>query len=121
MVIFAKDLPPADIMGKASPYVVVQMKKTESRNKSRVVNDSQNLVWNQTFDFAVEDGLHDMLILEVYDHNTFGKDYMGRCILTLTRVILEGEYKDYIPLDGAKLGRLNLQLKWAPQPIYQDS
>ncbi|KAF6154151.1 hypothetical protein GIB67_016403 [Kingdonia uniflora] len=90
MVISVEDLPPADIMGKADPYVIFQMKKTELKNKSRVINDSQNSAGYQTFDFVMVDGLHDMLILEVYDHVTFGKDYMGRCILTLTRVILEG-------------------------------
>ncbi|KAL2500642.1 Synaptotagmin-5 [Forsythia ovata] len=120
-VISAEDLTPGDLMGKADPYVVLILKKTESKNKTRVVNDSLNPVWNQTFDFVVEDGLHDMLILEVWDHDTFGKDYMGRCILTLTRVILEGEYKDTFPLDGAKTGTLNLNLKWNPQPIYRDS
>ncbi|KAK9269259.1 hypothetical protein L1049_001029 [Liquidambar formosana] len=120
-VISAEDLPPVDVMGKADPYVVLIMKKTETRNKTRVVNESLNPVWNQTFDFVVEDALHDMLILEVWDHDTFGKDYMGRCILTLTRVILEGEYKDSFPLDGAKSGRLLLHLKWLPQPIYRDS
>nr|GMD82793.1 synaptotagmin-5-like [Ipomoea batatas] len=67
------------------------------------------------------DGLHDMLILEVWDHDTFGKDYMGRCIITLTRVILEGEYKVTHDLDGAKSGKLNLNLKWTPQPIYRDT
>ncbi|KAJ0030966.1 hypothetical protein Pint_13809 [Pistacia integerrima] len=106
-VISAEDLPPADLMGKADPYVVV--------------NDCLNPVWNQTFDFVVEDGLHDMLILEVWDHDTFGKDYMGRCILTLTRVILEGEFKDSFELDRAKSGKINLHLKWMPQPIYRDS
>ena len=45
---------------------------------------------------------------------------MGRCILTLTRVILEGEYRDSIPLDGAKTGTLNLNLKWSPQHVYRD-
>lgn len=85
------------------------------------MNDSLNPVWNQTFDFVVEDGLHDMLIVEVWDHDTFGKDYMGRCILTLTRVILEGEYKERFVLDGAKSGFLNLHLKWMPQPIFRDS
>ncbi|XP_022882412.1 synaptotagmin-5-like [Olea europaea var. sylvestris] len=120
-VILAEDLAPADFMGKADPYVVLIMKKTESKNKTRVVNDNLNPVWNQTFDFVVEDGLHDMLIIEVWDHDTFGKDYMGRCILTLTRVIFEGEYKDTFPLDGAKSGTLNLHLKWNPQPIYRDS
>ncbi|XWS72988.1 hypothetical protein CRYUN_Cryun02cG0087100 [Craigia yunnanensis] len=120
-VISAEDLPAVDLMGKADPYVVLTMKKSEARNKTRVVNDSLNPVWNQTFDFVVEDGLHDMLILEVWDHDTFGKDYMGRCILTLTRVILEGEYKDSLQLEGAKSGKLNLHLKWMPQPIFRDS
>lgn len=39
----------------------------------QVVNENLNPIWNQTFDFVVEDGLHDMLILEVWDHDTFGK------------------------------------------------
>ncbi|CAN4113074.1 unnamed protein product [Withania somnifera] len=119
-VISAEDLAPTDLMGKSDPYVVVTMKKTETKNKTRVVPESLNPVWNQTFDFVVEDGLHDMLILEVWDHDTFGKDYMGRCILTLTRVLLEGEYKETFELDEAKSGRLNLHLKWTPKPIYRD-
>ncbi|KAL4283673.1 hypothetical protein GQ457_16G004430 [Hibiscus cannabinus] len=120
-VISAEDLPIVDLMGKADPYVVLTLKKSEAKHKTRVVNDSLNPVWNQTFDFVVEDGLHDMLILEVYDHDTFGKDYMGRCILTLTRVILEGEYKDTLQIEGAKSGKLSLHLKWMPQPIFRDS
>ncbi|KAE8657896.1 Synaptotagmin-4 [Hibiscus syriacus] len=120
-VISAEDLPIVDLMGKADPYVVLTLKKSEAKHKTRVVNDSLNPVWNQTFDFVVEDGLHDMLILEVWDHDTFGKDYMGRSILTLTRVILEGEYKDALQLEGAKSGKLNVHLKWMPQPIFRDS
>ncbi|KAJ6355133.1 hypothetical protein OIU77_005679 [Salix suchowensis] len=120
-VISADDLPMVDLMGKADPFVTVTMKKSEMTNKTRVVNNCLNPVWNQTFDFVVEDGLHDMLVIEVWDHDTFGKDYMGRCILTLTRVILEGEYKDCFQLDEAKSGRLNLQLKWTAQHVYRDS
>ncbi|XP_042062716.1 synaptotagmin-5-like [Salvia splendens] len=118
-VISAEDLEPADLMGKADPYVVLTMKKTGLKNKTRVVDECLNPVWNQTFDFVVEDGLHDMLTLELWDHDTFGKNYMGRIILTLTRVLMEGEYKDCIPLDGAKFGKLNVHLKWTPQPIYR--
>lgn len=119
-VISAEDLPPMDVMGKADPYIVLRTKKTETKNKTRVVNDSLNPEWNQTFDFIVEDPLHDMLMLEVWDHDTFGKDYMGRCILTLTRVLMENEYDDSLPLDGAKSGKVNLHLKWSAQPIYRD-
>ncbi|KAH0661556.1 hypothetical protein KY284_026487 [Solanum tuberosum] len=81
----SNDLPPADIGGKADPYVVLIMKKAQIKSKTRVVNESLNPVWNQTFDFVREDGLHDMLMLEVWDHHTFGKDFMGKCILTLKR------------------------------------
>lgn len=35
-VISAEELAPADLMGKADPYVVLIMKKTESKNKTRV-------------------------------------------------------------------------------------
>lgn len=120
-VISAEDLPAMDLMGKADPYVVLSMKKTETKFKTRVVNESLNPTWNQNFDFVVEDGLHDMLILEVWDHDTFGKDFMGRCIMTLTRVILEGEYSDSFPLENGKTGKLKLHLKWTPQPIYRDT
>ncbi|CAN4094604.1 unnamed protein product [Withania somnifera] len=92
----------------------------ENSKRREVVNESLNPVWNQTFDFVVEDGLHDMLMLEVWDHDTFGKDFMGKCILTLTRVLMEGEYKDTYELAEAKSGKLNLHLKWNPQPIYRD-
>lgn len=30
-----------------------------------------NPEWNQTFDFMVEDALHDMLLVDVFDHDTF--------------------------------------------------
>nr|GEY81584.1 synaptotagmin-5-like isoform X1 [Tanacetum cinerariifolium] len=120
-VISAEDLPATDLLGKSDPFVVLTMKKTGMKNSTRVVNENLNPVWNQTFDFVVEDGLHDMLVVEVYDHDTFGKEYIGRCILTLTRVILEGEYKECFVLDGAKSGKLHLNLKWMAQPIYRDS
>lgn len=120
-VISAEDLPAMDVMGKSDPFVVLSLKKTEAKNKTRVVNDSLNPTWNQTFDFVVEDGLHDMLILEVYDHDTFGKDFMGRCIMSLTRALMEGEYQDSPALEKAKSGKLNVHLKWTPQPIFRDS
>ncbi|CAN6250380.1 unnamed protein product [Urochloa humidicola] len=120
-VISGEDLPAMDMNGKSDPYVVLSLKKTKTKYKTRVVNESLNPVWNQTFDFVVEDGLHDMIILEMYDHDTFRRDYMGRCILTLTKVLLEEDYKESFKLEGAKSGKLNLHLKWSPQPIMRDS
>ncbi|XP_010234564.1 synaptotagmin-5 [Brachypodium distachyon] len=119
-VISAEELPAMDVMGKADPFVVLYLKKGETKKKTRVVTETLNPIWNQTFDFVVEDALHDLLMVEVWDHDTFGKDYIGRCILTLTRAILEGEFQDTYALQGAKSGKLNLHFKWTPQPIYRD-
>ncbi|KAG8043670.1 hypothetical protein GUJ93_ZPchr0458g22445 [Zizania palustris] len=93
----------------------------DKKDRGQVVNESSNPVWNQTLDFVVEDGLHDMLMFEVYDHDTFRRDFMGRCILTLTKVLIEEDCKDSIILEGAKTGKLNLHLKWSPQLIFRGS
>ncbi|KAK6249220.1 hypothetical protein QUC31_020785 [Theobroma cacao] len=129
-VIAAENLPAVDFMGKADPFVVLIMKKAETKAKTRVsralllfsqvATETLNPVWNQTFDFVVEDALHEMLILEVWDHDTFKKDKIGRCIMTLTRVLLEGELQDGFLLDGAKSGKLFLHLKWNPQLVFRD-
>ncbi|KAF7817266.1 synaptotagmin-4 isoform X1 [Senna tora] len=119
-VISAQDLPPTDISGKSNPYVVLILKKADQKLKTRVANPSLNPVWNQTFDFVVEDGLHEMLLVEVWDHDLVGKDKIGRVTMTLTRVILEGEVEESYPLDGAKSGKLHLHLRWVPQHKYRD-
>ncbi|KAL8054500.1 hypothetical protein ABFX02_05G140400 [Erythranthe guttata] len=119
-VISAENLPATDLFGKSDPFVELTMKKSDQKNKTRVVSDTLNPEWNQTFEFVVEDGLHELLILEVYDHDTFGKEKMGRCIMTLTRAILEQEFRDTFPIDGTESGRLNLRLKWTPQTIIRD-
>jgi Ca2+-dependent lipid-binding protein len=106
-VISAEDLPPMDIGGKADPFVVLYLRKGETKKKTRViifpnlrvlyghipfqgshnsvllqvVTDTLNPIWNQTFDFMVEDALHDLLMVEVWDHDTFGKVHSVSCIL----------------------------------------
>ena len=45
------------------------------------MTDTLNPIWNQTFDFMVEDALHDLLMVEVWDHDTFGKVHSVSCIL----------------------------------------
>ncbi|CAA7039066.1 unnamed protein product [Microthlaspi erraticum] len=120
-VVAAEDLPAVDVMGKADPFVVITLKKSESKSKTRVIPDSLNPVWNQSFDFVVEDALHDLLMLEVWDHDKFGKDKIGRVIMTLTRVMLEGEFQEWFALDGAKSGKLCIHLKWTPRLKLRDA
>lgn len=37
----------------------------------QVIPKSLNPEWNQHYDFMVEDAMHDMLLVDVYDHDTF--------------------------------------------------
>lgn len=72
----------------------------------QVVNESLNPAWNQTFDFVVEDGLHDMLIVEVWDHDTFGKVTVAAIFL----IFLFGndstsEHKIYKQINHLNIGR----------------
>ncbi|KAI9118507.1 hypothetical protein K1719_010839 [Acacia pycnantha] len=119
-VISAEDLPDTDLLGKINAYVVLMLKKADQKHRTRVATSGINPVWNQTFDFVVEDALHEMLMLEVWDQNLIGKDKIGRVTMTLTRVILEKEVQDSFALDGAKSGKLNLHLRWTPQHMYRD-
>ncbi|KAK8515378.1 hypothetical protein V6N13_139646 [Hibiscus sabdariffa] len=72
-VIAAEDLPAVDFMGKADPFVVITLKKSETKAMTRVANETLNPVWDQTFDFVVEDALHEMIIMEVWDYDTLKK------------------------------------------------
>ncbi|XP_057421573.1 uncharacterized protein LOC130715485 isoform X1 [Lotus japonicus] len=130
-VISAENLPALDFMRKSDPYVVLTLRKAKSKVETicqtKVVNNCLNPSWNQAFDFVVEDGLHDELIVEVWDHDTIGKDdFMGRCTLSLKRVIHEEEYEGRFKLVcaerfGAESSYLKLHLKWMHQPTHSDS
>lgn len=118
-VIRAENLIAVDLNNQSDPYVVIKMKKSDARKTTRVISKCLNPEWNQTFDFMVEDALHDMILLEVFDHNTFIERSLGRCALTLTRVLREGEYHTEVQLLGVKTGVLFLSMKWT-QPIPPD-
>lgn len=54
----------------------------------QVIYENLNPVWNQTFDFLIEDALHDMLIAEVWDHDTFGKVIFKRLLPLILQIAL---------------------------------
>jgi Ca2+-dependent lipid-binding protein len=53
---------------------VLRMNKTRHYKKeTKVIPKNLNPVWNQTFHFFVANAVQDMLIVEVWDKDTFGK------------------------------------------------
>ncbi|KAE8654509.1 Synaptotagmin-5 [Hibiscus syriacus] len=115
-VISAGDLPIVDLMGKSDPYAVLTMKKSDAINRTRVVNNSSNPVWNQTFDFVFEDGLHDMLILEVWDHDTFGKVPSSENSASSTQVSCENRFipTPHISVNHSSQRMLKLLFQYPP-------
>jgi hypothetical protein len=41
--------------------------------RSQVIYKNLNPEWNQNFDFVVEDGMHEVLLIKVWDHDMFGR------------------------------------------------
>eukprot|EP00245_Coleochaete_scutata_P011543 TRINITY_DN4303_c0_g1_i1.p1 TRINITY_DN4303_c0_g1~~TRINITY_DN4303_c0_g1_i1.p1 ORF type:complete len:576 (-),score=137.84 TRINITY_DN4303_c0_g1_i1:55-1782(-) len=112
-----EDLVAKDYGGYSDPYCVVSMKNGDVKKKTKVQERTLAPEWNQTFEFLVENGSHDMLMIEVWDHDTFGKNFMGKVALTLTRVLYKGEVEDVYDLVEAPKGRLYLKLVWKPQSL----
>lgn len=118
-VIRGENLLASDINHLCDPYVVLRMKKSDARKTTKVIYKNLSPEWNQHYDFMVEDAVHDMLLVDVYDHDTFLEKRLGKCALTLTRVLREGEYETQVQLLGGHNGQIFLKLKWLP-PLPPD-
>lgn len=118
-VIRGENLVASDFNQHCDAYVVLRMKKSDARKTTKVIPKSLNPEWNQHFDFMVEDALHDMLLVDVFDHDTFVEKRLGKCAMTLTRVLREGEHDSAVQLLGGQHGQIFLRLKWVP-PVPPD-
>ncbi|KAI5080729.1 hypothetical protein GOP47_0003912 [Adiantum capillus-veneris] len=113
-VIRGENLVASDFNQHCDPYVVLRMKKSDARKTTKVIPKNLNPEWNQHFDFMVEDAIHDMLLVDVFDHDTFVEKRLGKCAITLTRVLREGEHDAAVQLLGGQSGQIFLKLNWLP-------
>ncbi|EGG20467.1 hypothetical protein DFA_00328 [Cavenderia fasciculata] len=73
-IISAKNLVAADLNGKSDPYTAIRTTTSKEPLKTKVKPKTLNPTWEQSFTLPVNDVLVDMLILEVWDHDTVGND-----------------------------------------------
>ncbi len=66
-VLRAKNLLKMDVMGKADPYVKLQLVNTLVSKKTHTKKDTLNPEWNETFKFLVQDPKSQSLEIQVYD------------------------------------------------------
>uniref|UniRef100_A0A8C7XTL3 Otoferlin a n=1 Tax=Oryzias sinensis TaxID=183150 RepID=A0A8C7XTL3_9TELE len=70
----ATDLHPADINGKADPYIVIRLGKTEVKDKENYISKQLNPVFGKSFDIEATFPMESMLTVSVYDWDLVGTD-----------------------------------------------
>ena len=116
------DIPNTDLIGKTDPYVRVKLNDQEFVQKTKVINNSLNPVWNENFTLYSLCS-NPTLQIELKDEAT-GKDpLIGSKEINLDDLKLDGEIKEIteelIPGKGMKMGgkiHLYLQLN-AEEPF----
>ncbi|XP_020570142.1 otoferlin isoform X4 [Oryzias latipes] len=73
-VVRATDLHPADINGKADPYIVIRLGKTEVKDKENYISKQLNPVFGKSFDIEATFPMESMLTVSVYDWDLVGTD-----------------------------------------------
>ncbi|CAI5471707.1 unnamed protein product [Closterium sp. Yama58-4] len=117
VLLSGRELMACDMNGLSDPFAVLELQLGGQRRKSRVVKKTLEPEWNENFEFLVEDGKHDMLVVGLFDHDLLGKkDNMGRLGVSLTRVMMEGHIENEFQLMDVPHGWLKLKLTWKPVP-----
>uniref|UniRef100_A0A3P8U0S1 Otoferlin n=1 Tax=Amphiprion percula TaxID=161767 RepID=A0A3P8U0S1_AMPPE len=73
-VIRATELHPADINGKADPYIVIKLGKSEVKDKENYISKQLNPVFGKSFDIEATFPMESMLTVSVYDWDLVGTD-----------------------------------------------
>ncbi|GCC36688.1 hypothetical protein chiPu_0015185 [Chiloscyllium punctatum] len=87
-VVRATELHPADINGKADPYIVIKLGKTEIRDKENYISKQLNPVFGKSFDIEVTFPMESMLTVSIYDWDLVGTDDL----IGETKLDLENRY-----------------------------
>ncbi|XP_038606758.1 otoferlin isoform X3 [Tachyglossus aculeatus] len=87
-VVRATDLHPADINGKADPYIAIRLGKTDIRDKENYISKQLNPVFGKSFDIEASFPMESMLTVAVYDWDLVGTDDL----IGETKIDLENRY-----------------------------
>ncbi|KAM6954586.1 otoferlin [Aplochiton taeniatus] len=87
-VVRATDLHPADINGKADPYIVIKLGKSEVKDKENYISKQLNPVFGKSFDIEATFPMESMLTVSVYDWDLVGTDDL----IGETKIDLENRY-----------------------------
>ncbi|KAF4084233.1 hypothetical protein AMELA_G00126220 [Ameiurus melas] len=87
-VIRATDLHPADINGKADPYVSIKLGKSEVKDKENYISKQLNPIFGKSFDIDATFPMDSTLTVSIYDWDLVGTDDL----IGETKIDLENRY-----------------------------
>ncbi|KAJ8353175.1 hypothetical protein SKAU_G00207420 [Synaphobranchus kaupii] len=73
-VVRATDLHPADINGKADPYIAVKLGKSEIKDKENYISKQLNPIFGKSFDVEATFPMESLLTVSIYDWDLVGTD-----------------------------------------------
>uniref|UniRef100_A0A8C5SEA3 Otoferlin n=1 Tax=Laticauda laticaudata TaxID=8630 RepID=A0A8C5SEA3_LATLA len=87
-IVRATDLHPADINGKADPYIVIKLGKTDIKDKENYISKQLNPIFGKSFDIEATFPMESMLTVAIYDWDLVGSDDL----IGETKIDLENRY-----------------------------
>ncbi|XP_046692786.1 otoferlin isoform X3 [Silurus meridionalis] len=73
-VVKATNLHPTDLNGKADPYIVIKLGKTDIRDKDNYISKQLNPVYGKSFDIEAMFPMESMLTVSIFDWDLVGTD-----------------------------------------------
>ena len=117
-IIQGKDLVKGDMIGKSDPYAVVTY--GNDKIKTKAVKNSQNPQWNFEADIPLHPDGPDLMKIEVFDSDRFGKDKsLGATNIDIPSLQHSQSLSNiWIPLDNVKAGQIQLSADFSPESGY---
>uniref|UniRef100_A0AAY4AWM5 C2 domain-containing protein n=1 Tax=Denticeps clupeoides TaxID=299321 RepID=A0AAY4AWM5_9TELE len=87
-IVRATELHPADINGKADPYIAIKLGKSEVKDKENYISKQLNPIFGKSFDIEATFPMDSTLTVSIYDWDLVGTDDL----IGETKIDLENRY-----------------------------
>ncbi|XP_066313741.1 synaptotagmin-5-like [Miscanthus floridulus] len=90
----ARDLTNKDLIGKSDPFAIVYVRLLPDKMKrSKTINNDLNSIWNEHFEFTVEDADTQSVTVKIYDDGIQESELIG-CAQVRLKDLQPGKLKD---------------------------
>ncbi|KAJ1413167.1 Synaptotagmin-like mitochondrial-lipid-binding domain [Sesbania bispinosa] len=120
----AKNLTNKDLIGKSDPYAVIFVRPLRDRIKtSKIINNQLNPVWNEHFEFIIEDASTQHLTVRIFDDEGIQASELIGCAQVSLKELQPGKVRDVwlklvkdleVHRDNKYRGEVQLELLYCP-------